>query len=216
MTGMREVSMPELTDEQRRVHRAGEALHRDGASPAGALDLLAAIVEDRTWERMCDAKGVSFAGRFRDFVEARKPFGLGFDPDQLPKVLGLRHPHEAVPKVAYRIAAMRDQVKTLLLSEIPIASSRGGDRRSDYLQNSATVLKRETADHILSRLKSSAPEMAARVISGELTANAAAHQLGWRRPRIVVSSPERVAEALRRTMDPDDIKRLAAILGGDE
>ncbi|MBX6169610.1 MAG: hypothetical protein IRY84_18520, partial [Thermobispora bispora] len=111
----REVSFPHLTEEQMRVHRAGEALHRDGASPAGALDLLAAIIEDRTWERLTDAKGRSFAGRFRDFVEARSPYGLGYDPDQLPKVLQLRHPHESVPKIAYRMAQMRETVKRLLL-----------------------------------------------------------------------------------------------------
>ena len=79
MTAVRRVEFGEFTEEQLRVQRAGEALHRDGASPAGALELLAAITEDRTWERLTDAKGRTFNGRFRDFVQARAPFGLGYD-----------------------------------------------------------------------------------------------------------------------------------------
>mgnify|MGYP006990451346 CR=1 FL=1 len=210
----REVSFPHLSEEQMRVIRAGEALHRDGASPAGALELLAAIVEDRTWERLADAKGRSFKGRFRDFVEARSPYGLGYDPDQLPKVLQLRHPHESVPKIAYRMAAMREQVKRLLLEEIPESQSHGGDRRSNEVQVRVTNLKAQTdtAEYIVARLKRDAPELAEKVIRGELTPNAAARQMGWRKPRIVVSTPEAVAKALRKHMTPDEIQVLVRLL----
>lgn len=212
----REVSFPHLSEEQMRVLRAGEALHRDGASPAGALELLAAIVEDRTWERLTDAKGRSFKGRFRDFVEARPPYGLGYDPDQLPKVLQLRHPHESVPKIAYRMAAMREQVKQLLLEEIPATAEHGygPGRGHTEKRGSATtsfVLGRG-ADYITARLKRDAPELAEQVIRGELTPNAAARQMGWRKPRIVVSTPEAVAKALRKHMTPDQIQALVRLL----
>lgn len=214
MTGMREVSLPEMTDEQRRVHRAGEALHRDGASPAGALELLAAIVEDRTWERMSDRRGVSFAGRFRAFVEAKKPYGLGFDPDQLPKVLSLSHPHENVPKVAHRMAEMREAVRSLLLAEVPMAGPpiHPGPGRGKKTDSATTGFADRGVDYIAARLKRDAPELADRVVTGKLSPNAAARQMGWRKPRIVVSTPDRVAAALRRTMAPEDIARLVAIL----
>jgi len=211
----REVSFPHLSEEQMRVIRAGEALHRDGASPAGALELLAAIVEDRTWERLRDAKGRSFKGRFRDFVEARSPYGLGYDPDQLPKVLQLRHPHESVPKIAYRMAQMRETVKRLLLEEIPVVLPNGGNRRSEEFQSRATRLNlstADTADYVTARLKRDAPELAEKVIRGELTPNAAARQMGWRKPRIVVSTPEAVAKALRKHMTPDEIQVLVRLL----
>jgi len=130
----RHVKVGEYTEEQLRVQRAGEALHRDGASPAGALELLAAIVEDRTWERVTDKAGGSFKGRFREFVNDRTA-GLGYDPDQLPKVLALQHPHESVPDVAYRMATMREEVVTLLLTEISRAAPHGGDRRSEEFQD---------------------------------------------------------------------------------
>jgi len=212
----REVSFPHLSEEQMRVLRAGEALHRDGASPAGALELLAAIVEDRTWERLTDAKGRSFKGRFRDFVEARSPYGLGYDPDQLPKVLQLRHPHESVPRIAYRMAQMREQVKRLLLEEIPATAEhgygpgRGHTEKRDGATNSFPLAN--TADYVTARLKRDAPELAEKVIRGELTPNAAARQMGWRKPRIVVSTPEAVAKALRKHMTPDQIQALVRLL----
>lgn len=205
---VRHVEMPKLTDEQRRVARAGEALHRDGASPAGALELLAAIVEDRTWERLVDAKGRSLEGRFRDFVEARAPYGLGYDPDQLPKVLALRHPREAVPDVAYRMATMREAVRTLLLEEIAPALPVGRpNERATFI-----VGRSDTAEKITARLKRDDPELAERVVTGEVTPHAAALTKGWRKPRIVVSSPESVATALRRHMTTDQIARLIALL----
>lgn len=210
----REVSFPHLSEEQMRVLRAGEALHRDGASPAGALELLAAIVEDRTWERLTDAKGRSFKGRFRDFVEARPPYGLGYDPDQLPKVLQLRHPHESVPKIAHRMAAMREQVKRLLLEEIPAVQQVGSPGQSSNVgaTNIRATTSANTADYVTARLKRDAPELAEKVIRGELTPNAAARQMGWRKPRIVVSTPEAVAKALRKHMTPDQIQVLVRLL----
>ncbi|MEV8510831.1 hypothetical protein [Dactylosporangium sp. NPDC051484] len=50
-------------------------------------------------------------------------------------------------------------------------------------------------ESVVARLKRDNPDLADRVVRGETTANAAAREMGWRHPRIVVSSPERVAEA---------------------
>lgn len=210
----RQVAFPELTEEQRRVHRAGEALHRDGASPAGALDLLAALVEDRTWERVADVRGTSFAGRFRDFVQAKPPYGLGYDPEQLPKILTLRHPHESVDRVADRMAAMREAVRALLLAEVPSAAAHGEiGRGANRVRGTHSIGNADRVERVVARLKRDAPDVAERVVAGDLSPNAAAREMGWRRPRIVVSTPERVAEALRRTMPPEDLARLIALLG---
>lgn len=217
MTAIRKVEVGELTEEQIRVHRAGEALHRDGASPAGALDLLAAIIEDRTWERLTDARGHSFEGRFREFVEARTPFGLGFDADQLPKVIGLRHPHESTPRVAERMAAMRAAVSRELLAEIPAAGQaiHAGPGRGNKTERATLGFidsRSETAERTVRRLKRDDPELAERVVSGEITPNAAAREKGWRKPRIVLSTPERIAESLRRWMPREALSRLAELL----
>lgn len=220
MTAVRNIEFGGFTEEQIRVQRAGEALHRDGASPAGALELLAALIEDSTWERLADAKGRSFKGRFRDFVEARSPYGLGYDPDQLPKVLALRHPHESVPSIAYRMAAMREQVKTLLLAEIPVAlpwerptAESYKDRGTNYTPQSNHT---DTASHVVARLKRDDPELAEKVVRGDITPHAAAREKGWRRPRIVLSSPERIADSLRRYMPREALLRLAELLTRDD
>lgn len=215
MTAVRRVEFGEFTEEQLRVQRAGEALHRDGASPAGALELLAAIVEDRTWERVTDKAGRSFKGRFRDFVNDRTA-GLGYDPDQLPKVLELRHPHESRPDVADRMTTMRKEVTKLLLSEIPPAlawerptAERNKDGATNYTPQRDQA---NTATHITARLKRDDPELAEKVVSGEITPNAAAREKGWRKPRIVLSTPERIAGSLRKYMPREALVRLAELL----
>lgn len=207
MTAVRRVEFGEFTEEQLRVQRAGEALHRDGASPAGALELLAAITEDRTWERLTDAKGRTFNGRFRDFVQARAPFGLGYDPDQLPKVLALQHPHESVPDVAYRMATMREKVRTLLLAEIPMTLPVGTPGLSavdagQELNVRGTHIKprasrnADTNRRVVARLKRDDPALAEKVVRGEVSPNAAARDKGWRKPRILLGKQETVAQAL--------------------
>jgi len=208
----RTVEIGEYTEEQVRVQRAGEALHRDGASPAGALELLAAITEDHTWERVADAKGRSFKGRFRAFVETKAPFGLGYDPDQLPKVLALRHPHETVPDVAYRMAAMREQVRTLLLAEIPVALPAGRPAEDNMSATHVVRQDSHTSSAITARLKRDDPDLAERVVRGEVTPNAAAREKGWRKPRIVLSTPERIADSLSRYMPRESLVRLLARL----
>lgn len=210
MTTTREVSSPEMTDEQRRVFRAGEALHRDGASPAGALELLAAIVTDQTWERLTDKTGRTFAGRFREFVEANPPYGLGYDADQLPKVLSLKHPHESVPRIAYQMAEMRDAVRKLLLTEIEPAASVGRpEKERTTLINGE---RSETIKRHIRRLKRDDPDLAERVVNGEMSAYAAARSKGWKPPRIQVTTPERTAAHLRKHMTAEQLAELARLL----
>lgn len=214
----RVVSFGDLSEEQMRVHRAGQALHRDGASPSGALELLAAIVEDRTWEQVTDAHGRSFAGRFTAFVEAKAPFGLGYPVAQLKRLLALQHPHEeqGVARVAERMDGMRRQVRQLLGEAIDPAPANGqaGNGRS-LSATQATPQERHDAAAIVARLKRDKPELAVRVVAGEVSANAAAQEMGWRHPRIVVSTPERVAASLRKHMPPDQLAELATLLSED-
>src|SRR5690606_40855315 len=92
----------------------------------------------------------------------------GFDDH--PTVLQVRHPHESVPKIAYRMAAMREQVKRLLLEELPESQSHGGDRRSNEVHVRATNLnaQTDTAEYVVARLKRDDPALAEKVIRGEL------------------------------------------------
>lgn len=206
----RSVVLGEMTAEQRRVYQAGQALHRDGGTPAGALDLLATILEDRTWERVADKAGQPFAGRFREFVEDRT-HGLNTTPAELVKVIRLRHPRESKPDVAVRLDAMRSEVERLLREEIQPAAPVGHpDKESTTLNGS----RRRDAAATTARLKRDDPELAEKVVSGEISAYAAARTKGWKPPRIQVTTPERTAAHLRQHMKPDDIVTLARLLQG--
>lgn len=202
-----------MTPEQRRVHRVEHILRRDGGSPGSALEGLAAIVEDETWRKVPSgpSRPEPFTS-FRRFVEANPPFGLGYSIKQLRALLQLQHPGEGAADIRKRMDAMRAEVGRLIAEEVPAAHGQGGDRRSDEFQASGTHLKPHTAEHIVSRLKRDDPALAKRVVNGEISANAAARQKGWRKPRVVLTSPESIATALRRHLDPDDIAALIQLL----
>lgn len=214
----RKIEMPELTVEQLRVHRAGEALHRDGASPAGALELLAAIIEDRAWERLVDAKGHSFKGRFRDFVAAREPYGLHFDPDQLREVIKLRHPHESVEHIAERMGAMRSAIAQELDSAL--LAMPGGDRRSVAVVDQIDNINLKSGQggtsesYLRRRLRRDHPAIYERVAAGLISASAAAVEAGIRKrtQSVRLDDPESAAKTLRKHMPLEARQALARLL----
>lgn len=209
----RTVTSGEITDDEMRAYRAAKALHRDGGSPASVFGLLAAIVEDRTWERLVDNGGAPFP-TFTAFVEAREPGGLGFSKAELVKILALRHPHEDSAPWDQRAEWLRKAAAGLLAAEVPPAAANGDIGNGRSRATGATQTS-ETAEAITSRLKRDDPELAARVVSGEVTANAAAREKGWRKPRIVLTSPASVAVRLRQHFSPDEITELRNLLNDD-
>lgn len=209
----RTVTSGEITDDEMRAYRAAKALHRDGGSPASVFGLLAAIVEDRTWERLVDNHGAPFP-TFTSFVEAREPGGLGFSKAELVKILALRHPHEDSAPWNERAEWLRKSAAGLLAAEVPAAAANGANQHSG-LSGTQPTQAAQDASAITARLKRDDPELAQRVVSGELTANAAAREKGWRKPRIVLTSPASVAVRLRQHFSPDEITELRNLLNDD-
>jgi hypothetical protein len=208
----REVGNHQLTPDAMRAYRAAKALHRDGGSPASAFGLLAAIVEDRTWERLRDNSDRPFTS-FTTFIEAPEPGGLGTTRAELVKLLALRHPHEDGAEWRDRAPWLRTTVAGLLAGDVEAgprrgATGRGRDRSGATVPNN----ERGTSLDLVARLKRDDPELAARVVAGEVTANAAAREKGWRRPRIVLTSPASVAIRLRQYFTPDQVAELRALL----
>ncbi|MFD0902362.1 hypothetical protein [Actinomadura sediminis] len=208
------VSAGDLTPEQRRIHRVEHILRRDGGSPGSALDGLASIVEDETWRKV--PSGPDGAPRFTSFtafVEARRPYGLGYSVRQLRALLKLCHPDEdKKADVRDRMDAMRAEVERLIAEEIPEALPVGRPTE----KHCDTNIKPDRVEHIVARLKRDDPALAEQVVNGDLTANAAARAKGWRRPRVVVSSPERTAASLRKHMTLEDLHALARLLLDEE
>jgi hypothetical protein len=207
-----------MTPEQRRVHRVEHILRRDGGSPGSALEGLAAIVEDGTWRKVPSGpdRPEPFAS-FRRFVEANPPFGLGYSIKQLRALLQLQHPGEGATEIRERMEAMRDEVARLIVEDVQpsLPAVHAGPGRGHKTSSDTTGFESPIGrgvEYVVARLKRDRPDLAERVVSGELTANAAARQAGIRKPRVVLTSPESIAAALRKHLGPDDIARLIKLL----
>lgn len=203
---------------QQRRDSLNRGFDRDGATPSTVLDLLDTVTQQEDWDQATDRHGEPF-GSFTAYMTAERPEGFGFhDKDDLRKHLDLHHKEEKEPYLreatVERMAEMRRRVRKLLGKEESPERGHGGDRRSGDFQAGATRLKNQhnTSEQFLARLKREDPGMAQRVIDGELSANEAALAKKWRYPRIVVSTPKRVVEALRNYMTPDDLAEVARLI----
>ena len=195
----REISFG-LSDARLLLEQLRIETRKDGASPKSFALLLRRVFEERAW------KQEGFA-TFRAYVKADEPYGLGMTEERLLD--------------AARLAGVEPLARSLLYEEADPELPHGGDRRSADFQVRGTKLNASGTDqagYIVARLTRDAGRdpgaatLAAKVISGEVTPNAAAREKGWRKPRIVLSSPERVAESLRRHMPREAILRLVELL----
>ncbi|GHB79201.1 hypothetical protein GCM10010377_81540 [Streptomyces viridiviolaceus] len=104
-----------LTEEQHQVYQLRDSLERNGGTPIGFLELLAAVLAEGTWKKV--PSGVNrdepFSS-FAEFIEANPPFGLGASVENVRVLLQLRHPHEGVPRIREQMDAMRAEVTRLL------------------------------------------------------------------------------------------------------
>lgn len=129
--------------------------------------------------------------RFEDFVTADPFDGLGITMD-LVRALAKEEP----------------ELQRKLREAVPRAERVG--RPSE--KHCDTNIKPDTTEHVVARLKRDDPELAERVVSGEITPNAAARIKGWRKPRVVVTNPESVARKLREHFTPQELDELRRLL----
>jgi hypothetical protein len=111
-------SNSQLTPEQERVYRLRNAAERDGGTPGGFLELLAAVVADGTWRQI--PSGVNSPepfSSFAEFIEAKPPFGLGQRVHDVHVLLQMRHPHETVAEIRTKMDFMRAEVRRLLAED---------------------------------------------------------------------------------------------------
>jgi hypothetical protein len=111
-------SNSQLTPEQERVYRLRNAAERDGGTPGGFLELLAAVVADDTWRQIPSGINTSEPfSSFAEFIEAKPPFGLGRRVEEVHVLLQMRHPHEAASEFRTKMEAMRADVQRLLAED---------------------------------------------------------------------------------------------------
>lgn len=177
------------------------------ASGADDLDmvtrLLGKVIESGAWREFTTPNGFLVRHRtFHDFVTADRWDGLGTSRDALVGWV-----REQDPDVASAVErAWRD--------EVPAANASGEVGRGRPIDRSRGTrpITSDTSDTVLARLKRDDPDMAQQVINGELTANAAARSKGWRKPRILLTSPESIANGLRKHLTADELNELKELL----
>lgn len=164
--------------------------------------LIGDVMETGAWREFTDPLGFTHSHEsFRSFIETRRWKGLGSSKDALVAWVG--QSDESIARDIERV--WRD--------EVPVARRNGevGNGRSSFRGTKATG-GTDTADSILARLKRDNPDLAERVIRGELSANAAARIMGWRKPRVLLTSPESVARKLREFFTEEELNELKELL----
>lgn len=163
--------------------------------------LVGKVIESGSWREFTTPNGFPVSHEsFQSFVTATRWDGLGTSRDAL--VAWVR---EQDPGVA-------DLVEKAWRNEIPAARSSAGRPVSNGSGTPNTDVRDHTSDSILARLKRDDPATAEKVVNGELTANAAARQKGWRKPRILLTSPHSIAAGLRKHLTVEEIKQIKELL----
>ena len=143
-------------------------------------DIVARIIRDGLWSQAGNKEGQAFQS-FREFCEYKLWWGLECPYDRV-----------------FKYCEHNDECRRLMLELEPMAGKVGRPTKDGN-----TIIKTPigtTATNTLRRLKRDNPELARKVIDGELTANAAAVEAGFRRKMksIPVGSAKMAITALLR------------------
>lgn len=177
-------------------------VEKGGNNSKSITTLMRQVLDDEHWhEYKSTATGVvKTHGSFRDFVER----GLGIK--RIDLLVSWIEPVDKDVAERLRKSWREDVAPVARHGEIGRGRDRGGATNSN---------RPNDADSILARLKRDDPMTAQAVINGDLTPNAAARMKGWRKPRILLTSPESVAKRIREHYSPEEIAELITHLGGE-
>lgn len=171
--------------------------------------MLEQIIDNDCWKRrlLRSYNTICEFDYFGEFITAELPRGLNTTVDNIRIALT-------------RFPVVWDKVERLL--ERRPGNPTGRNQYSeegtfDNIQDSSTKAPTGTSKAAtMRRLRKDAPELAEKVIEGELTANAAAILAGFRKKTVTVTvDVDAIAEKLRRTLNQDQIHQLIELLQRD-
>lgn len=94
-----------------------------------------------------------------------------------------------------------DEAMCLIRSQIGASGEHGGDRKSEEKQVCNTRLKSQTVKAHISRLKRDRPDLAEKVVNGDMTANEAAIEAGFRKRMVSMpAEPDQFIEAAQKLL----------------
>jgi hypothetical protein len=168
------------------------------AAASGKNDFVLAVetvLATESWRSYVTPTGEEFQhASFKHFVEAKPNAGLGLS---VQTFVGLLEDTN-VPEVAQR-------VRVAVLDGLPEANPNGTNRFS--LSGTKATSGQPDSGYVVSRLKRDDPQLAAQVVEGKLTPNAAAVKAGIRHKyaRIRTDDPQRAVAKLLEHYDRDTI-----------
>ena len=183
------------------INQAQQVLGRGESNLIDVLPkFIERIIDEQLWRECKTKEGEPFHS-FQHFCEYKLWWGLECPIDRM---------------VDY--CKYSESCTKLLLSEVPALAKNGEIGRGRNSCNNITANSRgNDSTYTLKRLKRDHPELANAVINGELSANAAAIQAGFRKPSITINpDPESAAAAIRRKFGDDFSVELGKLLLGQD
>lgn len=207
----------DFSDEYLDWRKLRNELETSGGDPYGVIVRLDAVLEHRIWEQLADKKGNAFSS-FSQFV--RDPDkGLGMATDELLKLVDVQGETERRALVskdtehAELFTRVREQVRCAVQGDLPATRDKAGRPPEDErIRGNRELIHHSNADGMLSRLKRDRPELAQRVIEGEISATRAAQIAGFRTPVVRLGKPATVAAKLRDHYSREDLAELARLI----
>ncbi len=201
----RVVTLPKRTTQDALRDQLVAQVRASGGDPSLLLELIASLIESRDWER----NGLSFNAFITTHYEQG---GCGWSLDNLRGVLRLHHRFEDNNhEIAARMTKMRQEVERLLA----IPAKKPG-RPSKPLENkgSDTTFLKRGRDYNLQRLQRDRPDLAERVLMGQISANEAAIEAGFRKKAVQVYPDDitRTVAALQKHFNQADLERIMVAL----
>jgi len=184
-------------------------LRRTGGDPSELFEILEGIVEKRAWEYLTDDDGEP-VGTLRRLIEEKPPVGAGMPADKVMRLLEIEHRYEhANDQWRERMAVLRDTIRRELGAE-PLRDKPGRPPNVDNVKNTASKKGGNDPAYKLARLQRDAPDLAQKVLDGELSAHAAALEAGFVNPKVAIRLDDlsSAARTICRKLDRDEVLEL--------
>lgn len=168
-----------------------EAIKYGNSSIDAVPGMVRKVIQEEAWKSFC-VPGSKIVHSFRSFAEFTKDW-LKTDIDTLQGIC----------------KAKKDQVTSDLIDQA-IQGVQGAHINN---VNMSDQPKGNTSDYALRKLRKDNPELHTRVLSGEISPNAAMIQAGFRKRKIqVILEPSQAARVIRKHFNQDQVRELGRLL----